>query len=72
MKSTNSEDIASQYARLIKQQDDYVNQLVTCKKTHPGCHGHHRKAGRCARDGYRETNCISPSFHGTGSEPKGI
>ncbi|WP_433921733.1 hypothetical protein [Paenibacillus taichungensis] len=32
MKSTNSEDIASQYARLIKQQDDYVNQLVTCKK----------------------------------------
>ncbi|MGN7413978.1 hypothetical protein [Paenibacillus sp. SAF-068] len=32
MTSTNSEDLTSQYAQLIKQEDDYVNQLVTCNK----------------------------------------
>ncbi|MCZ1265001.1 hypothetical protein SAMN05428961_105387 [Paenibacillus sp. OK060] len=32
MTSTDSENLASQYAQLIEQEDDYVNQLVTCNK----------------------------------------
>ncbi|WP_413407621.1 hypothetical protein [Paenibacillus amylolyticus] len=32
MTSTNSEDFASQYAQLVRQEHDYVNQLVTCNK----------------------------------------
>ncbi|PQP85057.1 hypothetical protein C0Q44_11350 [Paenibacillus sp. PCH8] len=32
MTSTNSEDLSSQYAKLIEQEDDYVDQLVTCNK----------------------------------------
>lgn len=32
MTSTNSEELSSQYAQLIQQEDDYVNQLVTCNK----------------------------------------
>ncbi|WP_408892542.1 hypothetical protein [Paenibacillus taichungensis] len=32
MTSTNSEDLASQYTQLIEQENDYVNQLVTCNK----------------------------------------
>ncbi|MEK4367086.1 hypothetical protein MHI48_23030 [Paenibacillus sp. FSL H7-0942] len=32
MTSTNSEDLSSQYAQHIEQEDDYVNQLVTCNK----------------------------------------
>ena len=32
MTSTNSEELSSQYAQLIQQEDDYVDQLVTCKK----------------------------------------
>ncbi|PJN52331.1 hypothetical protein PAEAM_47360 [Paenibacillus sp. GM1FR] len=32
MTSTNSEDLASQYAQLIEREDDYVDQLVTCNK----------------------------------------
>lgn len=32
MTSTNSEDLSSRYAQLIEQEDDYVNQLVTCNK----------------------------------------
>ncbi|WFR65021.1 hypothetical protein P9222_13975 [Paenibacillus amylolyticus] len=32
MTSTNSEDLALQYAQLVEQEDDYVDQLVTCNK----------------------------------------
>ncbi|CAM3019338.1 hypothetical protein HP548_26610 [Paenibacillus taichungensis] len=32
MTSTHSEDLVSQYRQLVQQEDDYVNQLVTCKK----------------------------------------
>ncbi|WP_405170396.1 hypothetical protein MHI12_22535 [Paenibacillus sp. FSL H8-0280] len=32
MTSTNSEDLASEYAQLIEREDDYVDQLVTCNK----------------------------------------
>ncbi|WP_339178550.1 hypothetical protein MHB43_24580 [Paenibacillus sp. FSL H8-0317] len=32
MTSTNSEDLSSQYAQLVQQEDDYVDQLVTCNK----------------------------------------
>ncbi|WP_339236668.1 hypothetical protein MKX40_23215 [Paenibacillus sp. FSL R5-0517] len=32
MTSTNSEDLASQYVQLVRQEDDYVDQLVTCNK----------------------------------------
>lgn len=32
MISTNSEDLSSQYAHLVQQEDDYVDQLVTCNK----------------------------------------
>ncbi|GAS83410.1 hypothetical protein [Paenibacillus amylolyticus] len=32
MTSTNSEDLAPQYAQLIEREDDYVDQLVTCNK----------------------------------------
>jgi hypothetical protein len=32
MTSTNSEDLATQYTQLIEQENDYVNQLVTCNK----------------------------------------
>lgn len=32
MTSINSEDLASQYAQLTQQEDDYVDQLVTCNK----------------------------------------
>ncbi|WP_416294569.1 hypothetical protein ACM7Q1_27180 [Paenibacillus illinoisensis] len=32
MTSTNSEDLVSQYAQLIQQEDDYVDQLVTCSR----------------------------------------
>ncbi|MBR2564250.1 MAG: hypothetical protein IKE29_06475 [Paenibacillus sp.] len=32
MTSIYSEDLASQYAQLVKQEDDYVDQLVTCNK----------------------------------------
>lgn len=32
MTSTNSEDLSSRYAQLVQQEDDYVNQLVTCNK----------------------------------------
>ncbi|MEK4275729.1 hypothetical protein [Paenibacillus sp. FSL R7-0026] len=32
MTSTNSKDLASQYAQLVQQEDDYVDQLVTCNK----------------------------------------
>ncbi|MCL6660900.1 hypothetical protein [Paenibacillus amylolyticus] len=32
MTSINSEDQASQYAQFVKQEDDYVDQLVTCNK----------------------------------------
>ncbi|MCP1186034.1 hypothetical protein [Paenibacillus sp. 1781tsa1] len=32
MTSTNSKDLASQYAQLVQQEDDYVNQLITCNK----------------------------------------
>src|SRR5688500_1575359 len=28
--STNSEGLSSQYAQLVQQEDDYVDQLVTC------------------------------------------
>ncbi|WP_127538745.1 hypothetical protein [Paenibacillus illinoisensis] len=32
MTSTNGEELSSQYAQLIEQEDDYVDQLVTCNK----------------------------------------
>ena len=32
MTITNSEDRSSQYAQLVQQEDDYVDQLVTCNK----------------------------------------
>ncbi|WP_338588216.1 hypothetical protein V6669_22835 [Paenibacillus sp. Y5S-9] len=32
MTSTNGEDQALQYAQLVQQEDDFVNQLVTCNK----------------------------------------
>ncbi|PYE49673.1 hypothetical protein HUB98_09910 [Paenibacillus barcinonensis] len=32
MTSTHSGELASQYAQLVKQEDDYVDQLVTCNK----------------------------------------
>ncbi|UOK62503.1 hypothetical protein [Paenibacillus amylolyticus] len=32
MTSTNSEDLTLQYTQLIEQENDYVNQLVTCNK----------------------------------------
>jgi hypothetical protein len=32
MTSTNSEELSSQYAQLVQQEDDYVSQLVTCNK----------------------------------------
>ncbi|WP_339297695.1 hypothetical protein MKY92_22425 [Paenibacillus sp. FSL R5-0623] len=32
MTSTHSDELASQYAQLVKQEDDYVDQLVTCNK----------------------------------------
>ncbi|MFX3646808.1 MAG: hypothetical protein ACE3K2_16655 [Paenibacillus sp.] len=32
MTSTDSEDLSSQYAQLNQQEDDYVDQLVTCNK----------------------------------------
>ncbi|MCM3133448.1 hypothetical protein M3629_11630 [Paenibacillus polysaccharolyticus] len=32
MTSTHGEELASQYAQLVKQEDDYVDQLVTCNK----------------------------------------
>jgi hypothetical protein len=32
MTSTNSEDLSSQYAQLVKEEDDYLNQLITCNK----------------------------------------
>jgi hypothetical protein len=32
MTSTNSEDQDSQYAQLIEQENDYVDQLITCNK----------------------------------------
>lgn len=32
MTSTHGEDLASQYAQLVKQEDDYVDQLVKCNK----------------------------------------
>ncbi|WP_339256777.1 hypothetical protein MKZ12_22330 [Paenibacillus sp. FSL R5-0713] len=32
MTSTNSEDLASQYVQLVRQEGDYVDQLVTCNK----------------------------------------
>lgn len=32
MTITCGEDLASQYAQLVKQENDYVDQLVTCNK----------------------------------------
>ncbi|WP_338540370.1 hypothetical protein [Paenibacillus tundrae] len=32
MASTNTEDLTSQYAQLVRLEDDYVDQLVTCNK----------------------------------------
>ncbi|MEK3704081.1 hypothetical protein MKY87_08090 [Paenibacillus sp. FSL R7-0198] len=32
MTSTNSENLALQYTQLTEQEDDYVDQLVTCNK----------------------------------------
>ena len=32
MTSTSSEELSSQYAQLVQQEDDYVSQLVTCNK----------------------------------------
>jgi len=32
MTSTDSEDLSSQYAQLIQEEDDYVDQLITCNK----------------------------------------
>ncbi|WP_340014047.1 hypothetical protein [Paenibacillus sp. FSL K6-1318] len=32
MTSTNSEEFSSHYAQLIQQEDDYLDQLVTCNK----------------------------------------
>lgn len=32
MISTNSEDLSSKYTQLIQQEDDYLNQLITCNK----------------------------------------
>ncbi|MGE6573641.1 hypothetical protein ACQKFM_01860 [Paenibacillus xylanexedens] len=32
MTSTNSEDLSSKYTKLIEQENDYVDQLVTCNK----------------------------------------
>ncbi|WP_336765039.1 hypothetical protein [Paenibacillus sp. USHLN196] len=32
MTSTNSEELSSEYAQLIEQENDYVDQLVTCNK----------------------------------------
>ncbi|MBU5353940.1 hypothetical protein KQI74_16770 [Paenibacillus barcinonensis] len=32
MTSTHSGELASQYAQLVKQEDNYVDQLVTCNK----------------------------------------
>lgn len=32
MTSTKSEDLALQYAQLVQQEEDYVDQLITCNK----------------------------------------
>ena len=72
MTSTNSEDLALQYAQLVQQEDDYVDQLVTCNKLILDAMDIIAKQAGVLRHGYRETSCISPSFHGTGSKQKVI
>ncbi|MCM3170768.1 hypothetical protein [Paenibacillus sp. MER 99-2] len=69
MTSTNSEDLASQYAQFVQIEDEYVDQLVTCNKLILDAMDIIAKRAKVL---HMDTGGISPSQHGTGSKPKVI